>query len=128
MNIDQETGEALRTGRSPRFVLWVAFFAFATITMGSAVSVKNAGDQESVSANARWAVFCSAFSFAITGVVVLFHLHPLFSVWIVGTKIEGLVSIILAAFWAATVAVVSNASTGLAVDNSRDNTIVNGNL
>lgn len=126
MNIDQETGEALRTGRSPRFVLWVAFFAFATITMGSAVSVKNAAGQAST--NARWAVFCSAFSFAITGVVVLMHLHPIISVWIVGTKIEGITSVILAAFWAATVAVVSNASTGLAVDTSMDNTIVNGNL
>mmetsp|Transcript_11825 Transcript_11825/g.28373 ORF Transcript_11825/g.28373 Transcript_11825/m.28373 type:complete len:343 (-) Transcript_11825:1634-2662(-) len=76
----------------------------------------------------RWAVFCSAFSFAITGVVVLMHLHPLFSVWVVGTKLEGLMTIVLAAFWAATVAVVSNASTGLAVDASKDNTIVNGNL
>jgi hypothetical protein len=39
MNIDQETGEVISKGRSPRFTLWVAFFAFATITMGSAVSV-----------------------------------------------------------------------------------------
>jgi hypothetical protein len=129
MNINTETGEALRVnGRSPRFTLWVAFFAFATITMGSAVSVKNAIGGDGDTANARWAVFCSAFSFAITGVVVLMHLHPLLSVWVVGTKMEGLVSIVLAAFWAATVAVVSNASTGLAVDTSKDNTIVNGNL
>ena len=56
------------------------------------------------------------------------HLHPLFSVWVVGTKLEGLMTVVLAAFWAATVAVVSNASTGLAVDASKDNTIVNGNL
>ena len=126
MNINQETGEALKTGRSPRFTLWVAFFAFATIVMGSAVSVKKTSGESST--NARWAVFCSAFSFAISGLVVVMHLHPIFSVWIVGTKLEGLVSVILAAFWAATVAVVSNASTGLAVDDSTDNTIVNGNL
>eukprot|EP00529_Nitzschia_sp_RCC80_P027108 CAMPEP_0113452944 /NCGR_PEP_ID=MMETSP0014_2-20120614/7106_1 /TAXON_ID=2857 /ORGANISM="Nitzschia sp." /LENGTH=286 /DNA_ID=CAMNT_0000344329 /DNA_START=195 /DNA_END=1055 /DNA_ORIENTATION=- /assembly_acc=CAM_ASM_000159 len=96
--------------------------------MGSAVSVKKANGDVAETANARWAVFCSAFSFAITGVVVLMHLHPLFSVWVVGTKLEGLMTIVLAAFWAATVAVVSNASTGLAVDASKDNTIVNGNL
>lgn len=35
---------------------------------------------------------------------------------------------ILAACWAATVSVVSNASTGLAVNSELDNTIVNGNL
>lgn len=28
-----------QTGRSPRFTLWLAFFAFATITMGSSISV-----------------------------------------------------------------------------------------
>jgi hypothetical protein len=39
MNIDQETGETIGRGRSPRFTYWVAFFAFATITMGSGVSV-----------------------------------------------------------------------------------------
>ncbi|KAG7362220.1 hypothetical protein IV203_025886 [Nitzschia inconspicua] len=126
MNIDQETGEVINNGRSPRFTLWVAFFAFATITMGSAVSVKNA--QENTNTNARWSVFCSAFSFAITGIVVLMHLSPLFSVYIIGTKLEGITTIILAAFWAATVSVVANASTGLAVDAAKDNTIVNGNL
>jgi hypothetical protein len=56
------------------------------------------------------------------------HLSPLFSGYIVGTRLEGITTIILAAFWAATVAVVANASTGLAVDANKDNTIVNGNL
>ena len=87
---------------------------------------KNA--QANTNTNARWAVFCSAFSFAITGLVVLMHLSPMFSGYIVGTKLEGIVTIILAAFWAATVSVVANASTGLAVDAAKDNTIVNGNL
>lgn len=42
---------------------------------------------------------------------------------------EGILTVLLAAFWAATVAVVANASTGLAVDASQENnTIVNGNL
>ena len=39
MNIDQNTGEVVNQGRSPRFTLWVAFLAFSTITMGSAVGV-----------------------------------------------------------------------------------------
>lgn len=58
------------------------------------------------------------------------HLSPVFSNYIVGTKLEGIVTIILAAFWAATVSVVANASTGLAVkeDAGSNNTIFNGNL
>ena len=56
------------------------------------------------------------------------HLSPMFSNYIVGTKLEGITTIILAAFWAATVSVVANAATGLAVDSNKDNTIVNGNL
>lgn len=60
--------------------------------------------------------------------MVILHLSPMLSSYIVGTKLEGIVTIILAAFWAATVAVVANASTGLAVDAAKDNTIVNGNL
>ena len=39
MNVNQETGELINSGRSPRFSLWVAFLVFATITMGSAVGV-----------------------------------------------------------------------------------------
>lgn len=39
MNIDQNTGEVVNQGRSPRFTLWVSFLVFSTITMGSAVGV-----------------------------------------------------------------------------------------
>lgn len=56
------------------------------------------------------------------------HLNPLSSVYIVNTRIEGVLALILAAFWAATVSVVSNASNGLAVNADLANTIVNGNL
>lgn len=94
--------------------------------MGSAVGVKKTrGDSDS---NAKWAVTCSAITFAVTGLVVLLHLSPVFSTYIVNTRVEGALTFILVAFWAATVAVVSNASTGLAVDSELDNTIVNGNL
>jgi hypothetical protein len=78
--------------------------------------------------NAKWAVTCSAITFAVTGLVVLVHLSPMFSTYIVNTKLEGAICLILAVFWAATVSVVSNASSGLAVDAEKDNTIVNGNL
>lgn len=126
MNIDPNTGRTVASGRSPRFTLWLTFFSFATIVMISATSVKK--KEEEFTANARWAVFCSSFSFAVTGVVTLMHMNPLASSFIVGTKLEGVLSIVLAVFWSATVSVVANASTGLAVDISKDNTIVNGNL
>jgi len=125
MTIDPDTGEAVPRGKSPRFMLWLTFFAFSTITMTSAVSLKK--EEEEISANSRWAVFCSSFSFASTGVVTLLHLSP-FSDYVIGTKLEGILTLILACFWSATVSVVANASTGLAVDSSMDNTIVNGNL
>jgi hypothetical protein len=126
MNIDQETGEAISQPRSPRFKLWVAFLVFSTITMGSAVGVKKT--REEADSNAKWAVTCSATTFAVTGLVVLLHLSPSFSGFIVNTKTEGVLTFLLAAFWGATVAVVSNASSGLAVNSALDNTIVNGNL
>jgi hypothetical protein len=83
---------------------------------------------EETDGNAKWAVTCSAITFAVTGIVVLMHLSPLSSPYIVDTRTEGVICIILMAFWAGTVSVVSNASTGLAVDSGMDNTIVNGNL
>jgi hypothetical protein len=86
---------------------------------------KTEGDTDS---NAKWAVTSSALTFAVTGVVVLMHMSPMFSTYIVNTKVEGAICFILTVFWAATVAVVSNASSGLAVDTEKDNTIVNGNL
>lgn len=126
MTIDPNTGETVPRGNSPRFIIWLTFFAFATIVMGSATSVKK--KEEEFTANARWAVFCSSFSFAVTGVITAMHLHPVSSSFVVGTKLEGALTIVLAAFWAATVSVVANASTGLAVDSDKENTIVNGNL
>jgi len=58
----------------------------------------------------------------------MMHMSPRFSTFIVNTRAEGALSLILAAFWVATVSVVSNASNGLAVNSALDNTIVNGNL
>jgi hypothetical protein len=93
--------------------------------IGFLLQKKTRDDSDS---NAKWAVTCSAITFCVTGIVVLLHLSPTLSGYIVNTRTEGALSLILAAFWAATVSVVSNASTGLAVNSELDNTIVNGNL
>ena len=47
--------------------------------------------------NAKWAVTCSAITFATTGAVVFLHMHPVFSTFIVGTKIEGAICLVLLA-------------------------------
>jgi hypothetical protein len=60
---------------------------------------------EEVNSNARWAVFCSAFSFATAGVVTLMHMSSSLSHYIIGTKIEGFLTLVLVAFWSGTVAV-----------------------
>lgn len=39
LNIDSETGESVIQGRSPRFSLWVAFWVFSTVTLGSSVEI-----------------------------------------------------------------------------------------
>ena len=58
--------------------------------------------------------------------MVVLQLHPVTSLFVVGTRIEGILCIILLAFWAATVAIVSDASHGLAVNE--DGAVQNGNL
>ena len=62
--------------------------------------------EQEISANSRWAVFCSSFSFAVAGVVVVMHMLPSLSHYIMGTKIEGVLTlVVLLAFWSATVSV-----------------------
>jgi hypothetical protein len=77
--------------------------------------------------NQRWAIACSAITFAITLIVVGMQLHPVGSSLIVGTRIEGILILVLTAFWAATVSIVSDARNGLAV-SSVDGSVTNGNL
>ena len=69
---------------------------------------------------------CASMTFVLSLIVVLMHLHHIGSNLIVGTKIEGTLIIILTAFWAATVSIVSDARHGLAVNTSGD--VSNGNL
>ena len=93
----------------------------------SHLSQKNeydAVDDEAL-ADQRWAVACSSITFALTFLVTIVQLHPLGAACFVGTKIEGVVILILGAFWAATVSVVSDARNGLAVSSS-DGAVTNG--
>jgi hypothetical protein len=84
--------------------------------------------QADPSSEAKWAVACSAVTFAVTALVVGAHLSAIASTLIVGTKLEGCLVIILTAFWAATVSIVTNASNGLGVSEDASNQVLNGNL
>jgi len=124
-NIDSETGLSHNT-RSPRFTQWVAFLGFSVISLGAAVEAKNSDNPTASRANQRWAVACCSITCALTFIMVALQLHPIPASIIVGTKIEGVVVLILAGFWAATVAVVSDARNGLAVDE--EGKVESGNL
>lgn len=78
----------------------------------------------------RWAIACSAVTFSFTVIVVLAHVMPLLSTFVVGTRAEGLLIFVLACFWAAEVAIVTNAGNGLGVSSDRTakNQVLNGNL
>lgn len=116
--------EELSTGRSQRFVQWVAFLFFSTITLASAVETSKT--HQNNNSNEDWAVVCSAITFALTLIVVAMQLHPVGTALITGTKVEGVLILILVAFWAAAVSVISDANNNLAV--SADGTVINGNL
>jgi hypothetical protein len=64
----------------------------------------------------------------VTALIVGAHLFPVASTLVVGTKLEGIVIIVLTAFWAATVSIVTNASNGLGVSEDASNQVLNGNL
>jgi len=123
--INPETGETMQ-GRSPRFTIWVALLIFSCITMGAAVEVKNGADDPG--AASKWAVTCSIISFVLAALIVIAHLIPIASTMVVGTRLEGVLSLVLAAFWAATVAIVTNANNDLGVSDNATNQVQNGNL
>ena len=77
---------------------------------------------------ATWAVAGSAITFALTVILVACHLIPVASTLVVGTRIEGAVIFVLACFWAAIVAIVTNASNSLGVSDDSNNQVKNGNL
>lgn len=81
-------------------------------------SVDKDNENDRAVANQKWAVACSSITFVVSLVVVLMHLHPVASTLIVATKAEGVLCVILIAFWSATVAIVSDSENGLAVDGN----------
>lgn len=115
------------SSRSPRFSLWLGFLVFSTITLGSIVEVVKDPNYNTQSKSAeKWSVFCSASTFTLTLIAIVAHLHATASVLFVGQKAEGILSLILAIFWMATVAVVTDSRYGLAVDEY--GAVQNGNL
>mmetsp|Transcript_4611 Transcript_4611/g.6309 ORF Transcript_4611/g.6309 Transcript_4611/m.6309 type:complete len:327 (-) Transcript_4611:546-1526(-) len=126
--MSEEASLSTHPGRSPRFTHWVAFLICSAITLGAAVEAKNHTEATSSRArsNQNWSVICSAVTFGLTCIVVTMHLFAFTSIFIVGTKIEGLLCITLIAFWAATVSIISDSKHGLAVDAS--GAVSNGNL
>jgi len=116
------------SSRSPRFTMWAAFLIFSAITLGGAVEEKNTDtdiDSDGLK-NQRWVIACSSITFAFTFIAVALQLHPIGASIIVGTKAEGFVILLLTAFWAATVTIVSDARNGLAVGEG--GAVINGNL
>lgn len=119
-----------QTERSPRFSHWAAFVVFSTITLGSVIEVvrkNNEYDYNNRSKSAeRWAIACSSITFIITTVVFVMHLHPVSSLLIVNTHIEGALCLLLVGFWIGAVSVITDATKGLAVD--QEGNVSNGNL
>jgi len=126
--MQNEDGTSSNTARNPRFTHWVALFVFSTIVLGSSVSHGKNSDQNDPKTieNGKWAVACSAITFSVCAIVILMQLNAVASLFVVGTKIEGFLCLMLAAFWAGTVAVVADSRHGLAVNEM--GAVSNGNL
>lgn len=76
--------------------------------------------------NQGWAIALSSITCALCAIIVIMQLHPIGSALIVGTKVEGVVILLLVGFWAATVSIISDARNMLSVD--ADGKVKNGNL
>jgi hypothetical protein len=76
----------------------------------------------------RYIVACSIVTFILTAIIVAGHFSPVASTIFVGTKVEGVVTIVLVAFWTAIVAVNTQAADGLAPVGESSNAVENGNL
>mmetsp|Transcript_45348 Transcript_45348/g.55020 ORF Transcript_45348/g.55020 Transcript_45348/m.55020 type:complete len:351 (-) Transcript_45348:56-1108(-) len=121
-----EEDSYIEESRSPRFVHWFAFLLFSLITMGSSIEAADHDDGALSRANHRWAIACAATSLVITIFIVLLHMSPITSIFVVNTRLEGTAILILIGFWAASATVVSNAQDGLAVNDA--GAVVYGNL
>jgi hypothetical protein len=128
MNIDPQTGVAEAVGRSPRFTKWAAFLVFSTITLGASVQVKDKAQYFQASASAKYAVACSAVTFALTALVVIAHFIPTAAVLFVGTQLEGALCVVLLACWTAIVAIITDAGLDIGAIDDPSNMVQNANL
>jgi hypothetical protein len=81
-----------------------------------------------VSAGNKYTVACSVVTFVLTAIIVAGHFHPVCTAIFVGTKIEGIVTIILVVFWTAIAAANTDAGNGLAPVQMGSDAIENANL
>lgn len=127
-HINADTGEYLNPseGRSPRFTSWVFLMMCSVVTLKASTEVKK--DLADVNSAAKWAVSCSALTFSVAALVVLAHLIPISAQILVGSKGEGLLTLILVGFWTATVSIVTNTDNDLGAIQSDTNQVSNGNL
>ena len=109
--VNPETGDPM-VGRSPRFTTWCAFTLFSLVTLGASVEVKSS-QSDNPTSDALWALVLSAIAFSLATIVVIMHLHPVSSVIISGTKLEGVVAILIVGLSSAIVSIVSDASNNL---------------
>eukprot|EP00594_Rhizosolenia_setigera_P004631 CAMPEP_0178948890 /NCGR_PEP_ID=MMETSP0789-20121207/5726_1 /TAXON_ID=3005 /ORGANISM="Rhizosolenia setigera, Strain CCMP 1694" /LENGTH=292 /DNA_ID=CAMNT_0020629311 /DNA_START=156 /DNA_END=1034 /DNA_ORIENTATION=+ len=97
--------------------------------MGAAIEVRRSYEKQTggdSTDNQMWAIIFSALTFILTFIVVAMHLSAITSVLIIGTKLEGVLCVMLFAFWVSVVSIVSDSRNALAVDeNGR---VSNGNL
>ena len=122
--LDSFAARLLRFSRTPQVLraTTLAFCAIRTVHLLSLLNddltfcflfQKNAS--QAPESDIKWAVACSSITFGCSAVVVLAHLITFLGSIFVGTRIEGVLTFILAGFWAATVAIVTSASNGVGI-------------
>jgi len=114
--------------KNPRFTHWAASLIFSIITMTSAIIIvgSNGHLTNQTASFERWAVICPAVNLSLSGLVVLMYLIPPLRRIIEGSKIEGLLILIMVGWWAAGVAIITDAKRGVAVD--QNGSVSNGNV
>lgn len=113
--------------RSPRFTHWLIFMVFDIVAMSAALeTIERNHENATVMSNQKYAVASTITSLIIIVAVVMMHLSSVSSLFIVNTKLEGFVCLVLLGLHSATVAVVSDPNNGLAVDEK--GAVMNGNL
>lgn len=83
---------------------------------------------EPVTSANRYIVACAVVTFILTAIIVACHMSPVASTIFVGTKVEGIVTIVLVAFWTAIVAVNTSAGDSLGAIGSGSDAVQSGNL